>query len=116
MAFLIGCKSYFTGEDWETTLIEGNERVVDESRYEMHSRYFWCSSEVNAALTKTDFEKRVSYNWAVPKQAQVLRAERFETSFKETYQTVIVWTQTYYFYTPLQQIHEPSGHFVHTVQ
>ena len=34
----MGCKGYLAGEEWEMT--EGNERAVDENRYEMHSRYF----------------------------------------------------------------------------
>jgi len=52
MAFnYIGFKSYFTGEDRETTLTEGNERFVDESRYAMPI------SDMNAALSKLDFKK-----------------------------------------------------------
>jgi len=52
MAFnYIGFRSYFTGEDWETTLTEGNEHFVDESRYVMPI------SDMNAGLSKLDFEK-----------------------------------------------------------
>lgn len=56
MAFnYIGFRSYFTGEDWETTLTEGNERVADETRYEMP--IFVCSCDMNAALSYLDFGK-----------------------------------------------------------
>lgn len=35
MAFnYMGLRGYLMGEEWETTLTEGNERVVDEGRYE----------------------------------------------------------------------------------
>lgn len=57
--------SYFKGEETElTTLTEGNERVVDESRYEI-SISVYCT-DVNASLSKLDFEKGVSHNLAAP--------------------------------------------------
>ena len=56
MAFnYMGFKSYFTGEEWETTLTEGNEAVADETRYEVH--IFVCNSDMNTTLSKIDFEK-----------------------------------------------------------
>lgn len=57
--------SYFKGEETElTTLTEGNERVVDESRYEISISVY--STDVNASLSKLDFEKGVSHNLAAP--------------------------------------------------
>ena len=52
---------YFKGKETElTTLTEGNERVVDEGRYEISISV--CSTDVNAALSKRNFEKGVSHN------------------------------------------------------